>query len=337
MTVVVAAYEFSSMRKWKFDPSFNWEDLETPKPSPSDATDTPVQSNDEVEKELAHETPSLAILIADSVLSTRSGAGALRTVSAREECKIRKVSIEVSVPDFTPDGYVTGNHIPHLTHSCGVAYCGNHFTFGQVMNKFVREMEALVYTWNRATGVYQIVGRNSDLALKPRSDQTFDESIDFRSHDLPGLDAACVVANLQACIQSTINDIFAARIEQGIDDGASLHTEFALALYCEYAKRPRIFHLDIVSDRDAFPEWFKVETRELRSTEILVLGKPSWKSAFETQRAMAVGNNQSIFSALHRECERRVRAEEVHNYVGGEVACGHVDQNGFAFGHPKTY
>jgi hypothetical protein len=335
MTVVVAAYEFSSTRRWDFSDVWDADpegllDVSTEYPP------KPKREITDVKAELANDVPVCAFLIADSVLSspeTPSG----RVVAARSEQKVRAVNIQISEPDFTPDGYVTGNHSVARAQTCGITYCGSHFTFGQVFTKFTYEMEQLVFTWNTTLRKYDIVCADDSNALKPRSDQSFDADIDFRSSDLPLLGAEFVVDVFRKCVQATIDDIYGARFRNGHREFGDLRTEFVLAVYCEIAQRPKLFHVDIVDDKSVFPSWFTTSYREIPASEVLVLGKPSWQTSFETSQKDALENNRSIFSALHVECENQVRAVESENYVGGKISCGRADRQGFAYGHLTVY
>lgn len=335
MTVVVAGFDYSSMRKWSYDE--NWDNLALSATDKAPVIDEPVPSRQDVQAELANEIPSLAFLVADSVLSTKSPNRLNRALSSQQERKIREVDIDISIPCFTPDGHVTSRNEVATTYSCGIAYAGSTFTFNQVLSKFQLLCRNLVYTWDCKAKNYQIVEGDSPLALRPRSDQSFDEEIDFAARDLPLLDGKFVASLLERSICETIDDVFTLFSEQQNDDPLKFHAEFALAVHCQASGRPRLFHLNIVDDRSCFPSWFKVDVREMANHELLVLGKPSWLPDFEHVQAQAVRDNASIYSAVLELCESLVRADEKNNFVGGAINCGYVERNRFVSGQPKVF
>jgi hypothetical protein len=337
MTVVVAGFEFSSARKMDFSEIFDfWDDIGEPQKKPKTqlpSGPSPSAPPVPLDVELANDTPTLAFLVADSVLSTRVGNA--RQLKAEHEQKVQDVLILISVPDFTPDGYVTGAHHLRGSYSCGVAYAGSQFTFTQVIQKFERAMGELVYTWNN--GKYQIVEKDSKFALESKVDQSYADDIDFNSRDLPKLDADFVLSIFERCVTETIADIFIHYGNLPQSDPASLRAEFALAVYCIKSERPKLFHVEIVDDLGTFPTWFKVGSREIANHELLVLGHTSWLPNFQAVQDSAVRTNSSIYSAVERECERLVQAAASTNYVGGKINCGYITGGQFKRGHPVVY
>lgn len=337
MTVVVAGFDFSSARKMDFSGFLDdWDDIgEAQKKPAAQPPSAPSPSTPPVplDVELANDNPALAFLVADSVLSTRVGNG--RKLKAKHEQKIRDVFIRIYVPEFTPDGYVTGSHHLRCTYSCGLAYAGNQFTFSQVLQKFERAIGELVYTWSN--GKYQIVEKESEFALQPEIDRSFGDSIDFNSRDLPKLNADFVLTIFERCVADTIDDIFVHHRDLPQSDPASLRAEFALAVFCVESDRPRLFHVNVVDDYTTFPSWFKVAVSEIAKHELLVLGHISWLPYFQAVQENAIRTNSSIYSAVERECERLVRAAASANYVGGEISCGYIAGGLFKRGHPNIY
>ncbi len=279
-----------------------------------------------------YNNPRSAFLLADSLLSRSGSPGGKRIVSAVRGEKLHKIDVRIGVPGFigeAPQNWAS----PFYSTTIGVACAGNNTGIDLFINKLRNLLGDLRYSWVGTD--YKIVEETSREAVH-RTKAYYDVSINFAERHLPKLMGQAVAKWAEACLTEVLDDYFHKMSDQNV---RLTNNSFSAALlvFCEVREQPVIFKLGIGQKLFNKTPLSVSTVKEVSQDDILVLGKPSWKSQILTACSTGVERGHSRYSCCVAKTSSLMSGAKAENFVGGQIKIGSLDRHGFIEGPPSAF
>lgn len=258
--------------------------------------------------------------------------------------KVRRIPVKIWTPHFDTDGHFS-RYLESFSSSCVIAYAGSTLTFSHMLNGIQEHLGQLRYTFN--DGQYKIVKHCSSEAIQKNYAVTWADDIVFESRNLPSLAADFQMEVISHVIRRALKDVSAHRL---LDQNSfrSISCQLAVALYCWDARKPVLYHVEVVLT-DEFPKYATLKYRRLGEQETVVLGASLQREVEELMREVRkapespakkteIGAQPDRGTDELKAAKALVRKEILadqegdRNYVGGMIDCwefsdrGHTEQ-----------
>lgn len=254
--------------------------------------------------------------------------------------KVRSIPVKIWTPHFDTDGHFA-RYLESFSSSCVIAYAGSTLTFSHMLNGIQEHLGQLRYTF--IDGQYKIVKHCSDDAIQKNYAETWADDIVFESRNLPALTADLQMEVISHVIRRALKDVSAHRL---LDQNSfkSISCQLAVALYCWEARKPVLYHVEVVLTED-FPKYATLKYRQLGEQETAVLGKPLQREVVELMRAVRdapespaektrIGGQldpgTDELKAAKTLLRKEILADEAGelNYIGGRIDCWEFSDRG---------